>query len=148
VDKGISEEIYRRLFDVFLSLKKNFHMHHQSANTEGMTRLRLGALGIMSQMGALPTSDLARLLRISKPQATTLVDGLVASGHATRNESAKDRRIVEIRITEEGLSVLGKALSHVHTVLETRLERLSGEELEALRTSLSVLAPLLEKLQE
>jgi MarR family transcriptional regulator, organic hydroperoxide resistance regulator len=148
VDEVLSEEIYRSLFDLFLSLKRNFMAHHPRGEGDGLTRLRLGALGILSQMGALPTSELARLLRVSKPQATALVDSLVAGGLVNRGESKTDRRVVEISISGEGRAALKTALDELYEKLALRLERLGSEELAALRQSLSVLVPLLDKMQE
>lgn len=48
------------------------------------------------------TSDLSKLLDVSASHITAITDSLVANGYITRARSTKDRRIIELSLTEAG----------------------------------------------
>lgn len=148
MEKKLAIEIYSELGELFAALKVGMLRHHRACDSDGLTSLRFGALGILSKMGALPSSELARLLRISKSQATALVDSLVENGNAERLQSEADRRVVEVRITKEGRKALDRRLDEAYSHMAEKLDRLDGEELVAIRTSLRTLTSILNKLEE
>ena len=147
MDKDIAAEIYNGFFELFLSLKKGLKNHHQAIDYDGLTRMRFGALGILSQMGSLPISELARYLRITKSQATSLVDGLVSGGNAERKASKKDRRIIEVSISDAGRTLVLGALTEIHAGIAVDLAKLDEGEIEELRASLQALIALLHKIE-
>lgn len=51
-------------------------------------------------------TDLARELKITPGAVTGLSQKLIASNYATRDRDTKDRRVVYLTITEEGLTIL------------------------------------------
>lgn len=148
LDEGQATELYGEIIEVFTAIKANFAAFHPTPEGDHLTRLRAGALGILSRMGPLPVSELARLLRISRPQATALVDGLAQAGHLSRTPSAADRRVIEVAVTEEGLAALDRAMEKIRRALAERLTRLSAPELVELRRSLGSLVTLFGKLTE
>ena len=98
---------------------------------------------IRSQPG-LGVRELAGREGVSAPAMTAYVDRLEAAGLVTRRRSERDRRRVELALTEEGSRVLRSARSRRTAWLAARLERLDPEELAAVDAALPALRRLLE----
>lgn len=56
--------------------------------------------------GALKMTDIANFMRFSTPAATGIVERLVKSGYVMREPDINDRRIVRIKVTHKGLSLM------------------------------------------
>jgi len=74
---------------------------------------QMHALMLIQKRESVFISELASLLGISVPSASTLVDRLVEKGALTRESSLSDRRRVEVRIA----SALGDDFSRLNSVL-------------------------------
>jgi DNA-binding MarR family transcriptional regulator len=148
MDRKVVAEIYEDIGQLFAALKVNMIEHHKACDPDGLTSLGFGALGILSRMGPLPVSELARLLRISKSQATAVVDCLVGGGMVERAQSDEDRRVVELSITPEGRKALARRLEETYSHVGEKLGRLDAKEIAAIRSSLRTLTELLGKIQE
>lgn len=70
--------------------------------------------------------------------ASRIVEKLRAKGLAERNECSKDRRNVDVLITQKGLDLLAKIDTPEH-MLENRLTSLDNEEIENLNQLLDKL---------
>ncbi|HUW58167.1 MAG TPA: MarR family winged helix-turn-helix transcriptional regulator [Planctomycetota bacterium] len=64
------------------------------------------ALVALQKLGEGTMGDLAGLLQVTMGAATNLVDKLVDSGCAERRRDESDRRVVKVRITPKGRTVL------------------------------------------
>lgn len=67
---------------------------------------QLSVLGHLSRGGEIPMNELARVLGVSRPAATGLVDRLIAQGLAARRGDPEDRRVVRVNLTAKGRNVL------------------------------------------
>jgi DNA-binding MarR family transcriptional regulator len=74
---------------------------------------QMHALMMIQKRETVSISELASLLGVSVPSASTLVDRLVEKGALTREPSLKDRRRMEVRIA----SALKDDFSRVNSVL-------------------------------
>ena len=88
--------------------------------------------------------ELAEREGMSPPAMTAYVDRLEAGGLVARRRSERDRRRVELALTEEGLRVLRSARSRRTAWLAARLKRLEPDELAAIEAALPALRRLLE----
>lgn len=123
-------------------------MSHQKslryAKTEGYYQI----LGILISLGPLPISEIGRQLYISKPNMTPLIDKLVNDGMVKRSRSDKDRRIVNIEISQEGKKFLIKARKVVEKNIKENLSNLDDIELKTLNDSLSNIKKLALKINQ
>ncbi|MGE5618000.1 MAG: MarR family winged helix-turn-helix transcriptional regulator [Sphingomonadaceae bacterium] len=71
-----------------------------------VTPSQLVALRYLSLNESSLMSDVAEGLGISFPAATKTIDRLVRKGLASRSEDQRDRRVVRIRLTEKGMSLV------------------------------------------
>ena len=117
-------------------------------------RKELGPLGITGGQASLlwairskpglGVRELADLEGVSPPAMTAYVDRLEAAGLVVRTRSQRDRRRVELALTEEGVRVLRSARSRRTAWLAARLKRLEPEELAAIEDALPALRRLIE----
>ncbi len=78
--------------------------------------------------GGVRSARLAQRLAIRKPTATALADGLVGAGYAERESEDGDRRIVRLRITDDGRAALTKAATVYRERLRPLLDELPDEQ--------------------
>ena len=117
-------------------------------------RKELGPLGITggqaSLLWAIRSSpgigvrELAAGEGVSPPAMTAYVDRLETAGLVARRRSERDRRRVELALTDEGVRVLRSARSRRTAWLAARLKRLEPDELAAVEAALPALRKLLE----
>ena len=117
-------------------------------------RKELAPLGVTggqaSLLWAIRTSpgigvrELADREGISPPAMTAYVDRLEAAGLVGRRRSERDRRRVELDLTEDGARVLRSVRSRRTAWLAARLRRLEPDELEAIERALPALRKLTE----
>ena len=117
-------------------------------------RKELGPLGITGGQASLlwaiksnpgiGVRELAAGEGVSPPAMTAYVDRLEAAGLVARRRSERDRRRVELALTDEGVRVLRSARSRRTAWLAAQLKRLEPEELEAVEAALPALRKLLE----
>jgi DNA-binding MarR family transcriptional regulator len=82
--------------------------------------------------GSLTPSELAKLMLRSNHSMTKLIDGLVKEGLVRRHRNGKDRRIIQVKITQEGLAEMLKIVREVQTAENTVESCLDENELEQL----------------
>ena len=67
-----------------------------------------------------------------KPHVTVIVDKLIEEGYVERQSDPKDRRVVNILLTEKGLKDFEKIKLAVSENLKVKLLELTEEQLEKL----------------
>ena len=70
-------------------------------------------LYLLDDEGACPMTKAARCLYVTTSAVTAMTDGLISKGMVKRKRGARDRRIVEISITDKGRKVVDKIRRHV-----------------------------------
>ena len=95
----------------------------------------MGVLGILGE-GDTTASALAKMLMVTKPQITHLVDQLVAAGCVERQPDSSDRRVSILTLTERGRGLLEEMGSKMRENVRQALAGLSPEELTQLTVSL------------
>ncbi|MEI6680251.1 MAG: MarR family transcriptional regulator [Mariniphaga sp.] len=89
-------------------------------------------LGILKRDGTHSMSDIGKCLSMPKPHVSVIIDKLIDEGYVIRQNDPKDRRIINISLTDKGL-IDFKAINHaVSETLQRKLLLLSEEELEQL----------------
>ena len=92
----------------------------------------LHVLGVLRRHDILSMSEIGCKLSMPKPHVTSLVDKLIAEDMVERLLDPKDRRIVNIRITEKGIADFNAIKHEISQELRIRLEKLSAEKLDIL----------------
>jgi DNA-binding MarR family transcriptional regulator len=80
---------------------------------QGLTTSRVHVLWVLGETGPSTQQALARALDVTPRNVTGLVDGLVASGHVTREPHPDDRRATLVTPTDLGRTAITEmAASH------------------------------------
>lgn len=89
-------------------------------------------LGTLKRNGTQSMSDISKCLSMPKPHVTVIVDKLIDEGYVLRQSDPKDRRIVNILLTEKGLTDFERIKLEISENLKLKLTALSQEQLEIL----------------
>jgi len=89
-----------------------------------------------------PRQDLPTGLGVSKQAVSQVIDVLVNRGYLTRKPNPGDRRRISLELTGRGEEVVDAALRGVEDVDQRLLERVSADQIEAMRMVLAMLAEI------
>jgi DNA-binding MarR family transcriptional regulator len=101
----------------------------------GISMSHLHLMSMLDRHGELPMSRLADVLDISLSNATGVVDRLAERGLVERAGVPDDRRIVIVRVTDEGRRALAELELFRDEVVARILDRLDDEQLTRLVAS-------------
>jgi DNA-binding MarR family transcriptional regulator len=131
------------LFRLFHKHLMNLAEHHPELQ---MSRSHFEVLWVLSDMGVLPMSVIAKALSLSKPYMTALVDKLLSEGLVSRIPDPQDRRVINITLTDHGREFLREHKAFQETAIAEKIVELSGQELERLAGLARELKQLIIKL--
>jgi DNA-binding MarR family transcriptional regulator len=86
------------------------------------------AMGALMDNGPMAAGDLAKAIGVSPGAATTVIDRLVAVGHATREQNPKDRRGI---VVVPNPASVESAWGHLAPIIATSEATIRGLEPEA-----------------
>ena len=109
-----------------------------------ITGPQLIALLAIAEKGPLTLATIAKEIHLSPSTLVGVVDRLVEKGYVIRERSTKDRRQVNISVTEEGASFAGDAPSPLQETLAEALNELSTGEQATISRSLEQIVELME----
>ena len=107
---------------------------------------RFKILGIAEITGPLPISEIGKRLFVSRPYMTRLIDGLIAEGLIERHVDEKDRRVINIHITNAGKEYFRGAQAHLRFRMRQILSTLDEDDITELSEALSKMKKILRKL--
>jgi DNA-binding MarR family transcriptional regulator len=113
----------------------------ESMNALGVTTTQLFVLGLIKKQGSCKVTQLAEMMDVKPSAVTLLVDRLEENGLVLREHDKKDRRVVNISLTEHGDEKLKKVMEERKAIAGRYLSHLTEEEL-------LVMATLTEKLAQ
>jgi DNA-binding MarR family transcriptional regulator len=113
-----------------------------------ITRSRLSpaqfhAIAILCHTGALPMSELAGELKISKQQLTPVIAKLIETQQVIRKTDAHDRRIVQIEITTAGRKTFETLGAEIKRNFTQKLSLIPEADLEELARMLTRMQEIL-----
>ena len=114
-------------------------------SSDNLTRLHLAVMGELSQT-SMTMSELANTLMMTKPQLTHVVDLLVKAGVVERRPDTKDRRVINMALTEKGRALLTEGKQKIKEHTKSRLATLTQGELSEMSSALETLRNIVSKL--
>ena len=145
-DKGDWDTILRRIMTSYNDISK-------AINPKGLLKINLTSAQIklltcFSNKAEMTMTELSNNLAVSMPTMTAMVDRLVNSKMVERERDDMDRRVVRVKLTDEGKKVLKTLIRIRRKEMEKILKNLSEEEMNAYLTSIEVVARLLTKARQ
>ena len=105
----------------------------------GINGAQLWALWEIQQRPGLRVSDLAGAMALHQSTASNLVERLEQAGAIERIRSREDQRVVRLRLTPYGRTLIGRAPGPARGMLPEALQKLPLRALQALDGSLGAL---------
>ncbi len=97
-------------------------------NKSSVTPGGMFVMGILKRNGMLSMSDIGNCLSMPKPHVTVIIDRLIEEAYVVRQNDPKDRRIVNILLTDKGSSDFEELKEALSMNLKSKLILLSEEE--------------------
>lgn len=101
----------------------------------------------LKSYGQMRMGELAKALRLSKQQATHIVDSLYEHGLIERKENPNDRRSIYIGVTEIGVKFLEENALDATALYEQMQQKLSIEEIQEFENAVHIMLKVLDKLE-
>ena len=110
----------------------------------GLSPSQSSALGSINRLGNPTLGELAEAEQVQPPTMTRVVSALEGAGLIVRESTAPDRRVVRVRLTDEG----ARTIERIRTLKDAFLSRRLAELGPAEKALAEPLAALLEHLVE
>jgi len=145
--KDALESISEDLFYVFRFFHRKLLRTDGGIDSRGISFPHFAILRVLDESGLLPVSEIGRRLLIPKPQMTHLVDKLIRLDLVERLPDNRDRRIINIALTDEGRTALEERKELVRINIKKKLSCLQNNEVEKLSASLKESRNIGEKIK-
>ena len=100
----------------------------------GLTISQFGVLEALYHKGPLCQRDVATKILKSTGNITMVIDNLEKSGLVRRERDSKDRRVQNVYLTENGMTVIARVFTAVEAAIIAEMATLAGDEQELLGT--------------
>lgn len=136
--KRHEEELALYLLDIIFMVMHSMAAEMRRTAPTGFEPTQFRVLKALSRRPHI-LKELAACQQVALPTMSRTVSSLVARGWVARGESPKDRRRLQLRITDKGLAALQELCSRAQQHLAGRLAGLTAEERHQLMTGLEIL---------
>ena len=146
MDVSQAELIGDKIISLFPLVRRS--LLHFTDDHPHISNLWHRVLGMLNYCGALPTSEIAKKLCISKPHMTSLMNSMINERLVKRQPDKNDRRIINITITKKGCAYLQNSKKILKESIKKNLSELSDSDVKLLADSLENIRKTLSKLDE
>jgi DNA-binding MarR family transcriptional regulator len=128
-----SEELLNQLDSTAMQLGKLLSRQHGAmACCQGLTLQQTLALRVIADHGSIKMGEIATLIGVKAPAASSLVDSLEKSGYLQREHAVDDRRVWRIQLTEQGTQAVTEAERERRDYMRRFVPLLTHEEIETI----------------
>lgn len=138
MEKG---EVIKEVFELYRRVNRTMRQHGPDAWMQlNLTILQVKSLFFITNHGFTNFKNLATALKVTPSNLTGVIDRLVEQGLVSRTENPEDRRMMVLKATEKGESLVGELRERRMSYLTKALTDLAPEELQAIKRGLALLA--------
>lgn len=116
----------------------------QLSRQSGLTVPQLLVMQAIAKEGSPSTSTLARHIVVSQATVTRIIDRLERDGIVKREKSSKDKRVVNVRLTDTGKAKLDDAPEPLQAEFLRKYRDLESWERQMLKSSLLRVAAMMD----
>lgn len=117
-------------------------------NKLGITRAQIMTLHFVCFNDECKTSEIAECLVVSRPDATRIVNNLVNKGFIKRVFDKKDRRVIRLKITNDGKKAFEGIKKELVKNFSEILKKMENEDAEALMKGMKALCNVLKEIDK
>jgi DNA-binding MarR family transcriptional regulator len=143
----ISSE-WEEFFNLVPRMMKRVHENSDAEGPKPMVDYTPAQVNTLRAIASRPEwrmSDLSQRLRVSAGSLTTMINRLIEAGLVQRNRSDLDRRVVTVKLTQNGRELLQASRQRAVRNLQALLADLPADEQARLNQALSVIVDVLGK---
>jgi len=140
-DEELVRDLVKNIKTVQKSLRSQVHDHFKDL---GLTGPQGMLLYMLMKNGPLKISALSKQMGLSNSTVSGIVDRLEVNGHVERHRSEKDRRVVNVSVTEVVKEKMDSHKNVIDSVVSDALNKATKEEFKTISEGLSMLNKLLE----
>jgi MarR family transcriptional regulator, organic hydroperoxide resistance regulator len=133
---GIIDDIRRIFFELAEQARKAEH-------EAGLTGSQLWAIKILDESSPMTVTELARRMYLHPATMVGLLDRLEAKGLVQRTRSDRDRRVVHVRITAQGLELVQNSPEVAQRLLVEGLEPLTERKVKSISIGVDQIVKIL-----
>lgn len=149
MDNKDLDEIFTGLLTVFpLFRKKISRIGDEILINKEISRGHVNLLEILREKGPCTMTELGRVLSVSKPNITTLVDKLVGLEMVKRTFDENDRRLIYIELTDSGRDFLSELMETMKVNFGESLLKFTDDELVLFKETLINMKRLIEIMED
>ena len=143
-----TERIEFLLSQIMRGMFRSDHKHRARWRRRGMdlTLAQVRVMGIIGENDNCRMNEIAKMVGISMPTLTGIVNRLVRAGILARRRDENDRRAVRIRFTGKGKNLRDRHRRHRTERIAKMLERLDAGERAELADSMEKTYSIISKL--
>jgi DNA-binding MarR family transcriptional regulator len=142
-------ELSKEVFELYRRVNRTMREHAPDAWMQlNLTILQVKSLFFITNNGSTNFKTLAKALKVTPSNLTGVIDRLVEQGIVSRTENPQDRRMMLLKATEKGESLVSELRERRLSYLTKALTDLTTEELQAIKRGLSLLARAAETQQK
>jgi len=142
------DSILEDLFYVFRLFHRKMLRADVGVGSRDISFPHFAIMRVLDESGLLPVSEVGKRLLIPKPQMTHFVDKLIKLGLVERLPDSKDRRIINVALTDKGRVALAERKELVGINIKKKLSCLQNDEVgKKLSASLKELRNIGEKIE-
>jgi DNA-binding MarR family transcriptional regulator len=112
----------------------------QTLRDFGVTGPQIWALRTIEDADVVNMGDIAQRMHLHMSTVTGIIDRLESAKLVTRERSASDARVMELRLTPKGRAILAKAPEPPRSKAARGLQRLTPKELRHVHSALLLIA--------
>ena len=140
------ETTIQNFISIIPLFKKKLLHDNCKFNKGNLNHSHFQILAVLKKEGKLPISEVGKKLVISTPNMTKLLNKLIDEGMIERIPGEKDRRIININLTEKGSTYLKNSFLEIQSSLKDKISSLPDEKLDKLNDSLITLKEVLNEI--
>lgn len=144
--KNDIKELIEKLMYLIPTLEKRLIKSLDIGVEPSLSPLQHRTIFILREEGMLSMSELSRELSVSKQQLTIIIDKLMKVGFVQRVYNKNDRRIINIKLSEEGDDFLCLVKMKIEEDMQQRIKVLNEDEVNTLLHAIDNIYNITKKL--
>jgi DNA-binding MarR family transcriptional regulator len=140
-DQDLASEIVEQFRSAFVELRC---MGSERLLRAGISMTHFHLLSMLDRHGVLTMSQIAEMLDVSVSNATGLIDRIEERGYVERVRPPDDRRVVQVKVTEQGHDLLRQVELFKDDIMQRILGRLDAASLAGVARALADLRGAVE----
>jgi MarR family transcriptional regulator, organic hydroperoxide resistance regulator len=138
-----SDNVFYEIRKQIRKVEKYAYQHSQELmKTFGITGPQMGVLRVISSNSTISLSEIANRMGLHITTAEGIINRMQYRKFVKKQKSAKDKRVVEVSITEKGKKILKEAPVGAMGQFYRNLQKISDEEARQIYKTLSRIVEL------